>query len=302
MNCYNGEQFLLSSVNSVLDQDYINFEIIFWDNNSNDNTSKILSNISDKRLKYFKGDTTVPLGAARNLALSKAKGDFIAFLDCDDLWYPTKLSKQVKLLESNNKIGIVYSDSNYFDESGILYNLFSKSKPYRGYCFPQILNEYVISLETALIRKDALLEQDHWFDNRFQMIEEYDLFSRISANWMIDFNNEILAMWRVHSNSWTSRFPEKFIEEKQIMLNDFLKDKKLTHFQKFITKELKKIPIDESIIYWKKGSRSKARNVLIASRINSPKKVIFLIATIVPFIYVSKLRNRFKVFTNYIKN
>jgi glycosyltransferase involved in cell wall biosynthesis len=302
MNCYNGEEYLLSSVKSVLNQDYKNFEIIFWDNNSSDNTANLISEIRDKRLKYYKGEITVPLGAARNLALGKAKGDLIAFLDCDDLWLPTKLSKQVKLFKSNDNIGIVYSDSNYFDESGVLYNLFSKSKPYRGYCFAKILSKYIISLETAMIRKKALLKLDHWFDNRYQMIEEYDLFVRIAANWMIDYSDEVLAMWRVHSNSWTSRFPEKFIDEKKIMLDELSKEKQLTHFRPFLIDELKKMPIYESIIYWKNGDGIQARKILKESKIDNLKKLLILVVSFLSFKQINIFENAFRKIANYLKN
>ena len=91
MNCYNGEQFLAEAVQSVINQTYNNWELIFWDNASNDNSQNIIKNFNDKRIKYFFSKVNEPLGKARNNALKKTQGQFIAFLDCDDLWMPSKL-------------------------------------------------------------------------------------------------------------------------------------------------------------------------------------------------------------------
>src|SRR5437868_4501867 len=95
MNCLNGEQFLRDAIDSVIAQTYANWEIVFWDNASTDASASIAQSYHDDRIRYFRGDSTVPLGHARNLAIQKSRGTFIAFLDCDDLWLPTKLEKQL---------------------------------------------------------------------------------------------------------------------------------------------------------------------------------------------------------------
>ena len=84
INTHNGAKFLEKSIKSVINQDYANFEIIIWDNASQDNTKEVISNFSDKRLKYYYSSKFLKLYEARNEALKMAQGSFITFLDVDD--------------------------------------------------------------------------------------------------------------------------------------------------------------------------------------------------------------------------
>ena len=111
MNCYNGEEYLRDSINSVINQTYKNWEIIFWDNQSTDKSSEIFKGYSDKRLKYYLAPShTKILYEARNYATKKINGDFIAFLDVDDWWCSDKLEKQIPLFD-DSEVGLVYGNS-----------------------------------------------------------------------------------------------------------------------------------------------------------------------------------------------
>jgi len=99
MNCHNGEHFLKDSINSIINQSYKNWELIFWDNKSTDNSRKILKLYNDKRIKYYYSNRYNTLYKSRNLAIKKAKGKFISFLDTDDMWGREKLRKQVNFLK-----------------------------------------------------------------------------------------------------------------------------------------------------------------------------------------------------------
>ena len=84
INCFNGEKYLQQTLNSILNQKYKKFEVIFIDNCSTDSSPKIYKKIKDKRFKYFKTPQKLKLYASRNFAIKRAKGDFVAFLDADD--------------------------------------------------------------------------------------------------------------------------------------------------------------------------------------------------------------------------
>ena len=84
MNCFNGEKYLNESVESIIQQSYKNWELIFWDNDSQDDSKKIINKISDDRIKYFKSKKFNRLYKSRNLAIQNAKGEFISFLDISD--------------------------------------------------------------------------------------------------------------------------------------------------------------------------------------------------------------------------
>ncbi len=211
MNCFNSEKYLKEAIDSVFAQTYENFEIIFWDNASTDQSAAIAKGY-DQRLKYFRGETTVPLYAARNLALKKVKGEFIGFLDCDDLWLPTKLEKQVPLFEQT-EVGLVYCDTIFFNDQKDLKRFYEDREWAVGDCFNELFINYFLSLETVLVRKTALNSLSYYFDDRFNMIGDCDLFRRLAYSWKLAMVDEPLAKWRVHENSLSWKAPEKFAEE-----------------------------------------------------------------------------------------
>ena len=109
MNCYNSETYLYESINSVLSQTYQNWELIFWDNQSSDLSKKIFNNFKDKRLNYYYANEHTTLYCARNLAINKSKGEYIAFLDADDWWDNKKLEKQMSKF-TRDDVGLVFSN------------------------------------------------------------------------------------------------------------------------------------------------------------------------------------------------
>ena len=111
INCYNGQKYLADAIDSVFSQTYDNWEIIFWDNQSKDQSASIYKNFKDERLKYYYAKKHTSLYEARNLAIKKAKGKYIAFIDTDDLWVKNKLLLQIKKFK-NEKVCLVYS--NYY--------------------------------------------------------------------------------------------------------------------------------------------------------------------------------------------
>ena len=96
INCFNGEKYLRQAIDSVINQTYKNWELIFWDNQSKDDTAKIFKSYKNPKLKYFYSPEHTTLYKARNLAMKNCKGEFISFLDSDDWWVPEKLEKQIK--------------------------------------------------------------------------------------------------------------------------------------------------------------------------------------------------------------
>ncbi|GLI56799.1 glycosyl transferase [Propionigenium maris DSM 9537] len=101
---YNAEQYIGETICSILDQTYANWEAIVIDDNSTDNGAEIVEKFveKDSRIKLIKLQENVGGAVARNMGIKAAKGDYIAFLDSDDLWHPEKLNKQVQFMENNN--------------------------------------------------------------------------------------------------------------------------------------------------------------------------------------------------------
>ena len=99
MNCYNSDHFLREAIESVYDQTYSNWEIIFWDNASTDSSSIIARSYNDGKLKYYNADVNTTLGIARNAAIERSNGEIIAFLDVDDYWKKISLNCKCHFLK-----------------------------------------------------------------------------------------------------------------------------------------------------------------------------------------------------------
>ena len=196
MNCFNGEKYLKYSIESILSQTYQNWELIFWDNKSTDNSAKILKSFKDKRIKYFYSKNKTVLYKARNLAIKKTKGEFIAFLDVDDMWSNNKLSTQIPKFK-DKKIGIVYS--NFYK----YYNNTKKELGYKkllpsGKITSSIIKNYHVAFLTIVIRKKFIKKKP--FDFKYDLISDYDYILNFSLTHNFKSVNKPLAFYRIHND------------------------------------------------------------------------------------------------------
>ena len=149
MNCYNGEKYLSESIKSVLSQTYQNWELIFRDNKSDDKSAEIFKNYKDKRFKYFCANEHTSLYKARNLAIEKSKGDFISFLDVDDLWINNKLELQIPYF-NNPDVGVVFSNVWLIKKDMKKKKLFMKKKLPRGNVYDELIDNYSVTIPTTI--------------------------------------------------------------------------------------------------------------------------------------------------------
>jgi len=198
MNCYNSERFLKEAIDSIYAQSFNDWEIIFWDNLSTDRSASIAKSY-DTKLKYYLADKHTDLGEARNQALSKAKGKYIAFLDCDDMYFPHKLSLQVEFLE-NNDFALVYSGVIHIKENG---ETLRKTSPQNnsGYVFSNLLRHYEINMQSVILKKSILDDSGLVFDDYLKYCPDYNLFMQIAAQYNVGVIKEPLVFYRVSSNS-----------------------------------------------------------------------------------------------------
>ena len=197
MNCLNGEEFLYYALKSIVNQTYKNWELVFWDNRSTDNSAKILKSFKDKRIRYFYAKKRTELHKARNLAIKKTRGEFIAFLDVDDIWSKEKLSLQIPKFK-NKKIGLVYSN---------FYRLYEKNKRKighqnnlpRGKITNSIIKNYQIAILTVVIRK-KFIDKKNPFDYKYDLISDYDFGLNFSLKHDFESINKPLAFYRIHKN------------------------------------------------------------------------------------------------------
>lgn len=123
MPSWNTERFIANSIQSVINQTYQSWELIIVDDCSTDDTDSVVAGFSDERIKYLKNEKNCGAALTRNRALREAKGEWIAFLDSDDLWMPDKLEKQITFMQENNYF-LSYHEYEKIDEEGNLLHLY----------------------------------------------------------------------------------------------------------------------------------------------------------------------------------
>ena len=165
INCYNGEKYLNQSLESIILQTYKNWEVIFWDNQSTDQSAKIFKKYKDSRFKYYLANSHEKfLYKARNLAIQKATGDFIALLDVDDWWLPNKLEKQISLFD-NTKVCLVYGNIWYQIQRKNKKKILKRNNLPKGKILTELLDDYVIRTATMVIRKKCFESLKYNGDN-----------------------------------------------------------------------------------------------------------------------------------------
>jgi glycosyltransferase involved in cell wall biosynthesis len=215
---YNSEDYIAEAIESVTAQTYKNIEIIVVNDGSTDNTEAVLKPYMEK-IKYFYQENK-GVAAARNTGIRLALGEYIAFLDSDDIWLPEKIALQVDYLNRNPSVMLTYSNFKIFNDGkhpdeGILY--LNSDIYIEGYIFTELVNACLISTITVLVRKEVF-EKVGLFDEKFVSGEDYELWLRIAAECKIGYVKEVLASCRKHSQSITTNIigPEKPWEIKAI--------------------------------------------------------------------------------------
>ena len=219
MNCYNGERYLREAIDSVLVQTYKNWEIIFWDNQSTDSSAEIFKSYDDPRLKYFFAPTHTLLYEARNFAIDKADGDFFAFLDVDDWWYPEKIEMQVPLFK-DSEVGFVCSNYWIKKEKNGTHKLFRKKAIPQGWVLNDLLMDYSVGLLTLMVRRVAFDTLKGGCDPRFHVIGDMDLVVRLAVKWKMACCQEPLAYYRLHGENEGQKQKARSVAECQIWVEE----------------------------------------------------------------------------------
>jgi len=211
VNCYNGEKYLSQTLKSIQNQKYKNFELIFIDNCSTDNTYKIFRDINDKRFKYFRTKKKIKLYHARNFALKKCKGDFITFLDSDDWWNRYFLSSRKSFFKSSSDYGFSYSNCFHYYENLKKKKAFSTNKFPSGYIRNYLLNDYIVKMGTIIIKKKIF--KLYKFNENYDIIGDFDLILKISEKFKAKAYNDLLVTIRIHKKNFSHNNRKLFYKE-----------------------------------------------------------------------------------------
>ena len=213
MNCYNGEKYLQEALDSVINQTYKNWELIFWDNQSTDKSVNIVHSYNDNRIKCFYSKRHTLLYEARNLAIEKSQGGYLAFLDVDDYWDLTKLEKQMLVFSKNSEVAIVYSNFSFKNEIKNTYKEFVNKKLPEGMIVDKLLRKNFMGLLTVLLNRGLIDGQGEIFDSRLHIMGDYDMAIKISAKWKVACIQQALATYRWHGGNESISHKELSIKE-----------------------------------------------------------------------------------------
>ena len=216
VNCFNGSKYLKEALDSIYSQTFHDWEIIFYDNQSNDGSAAIARSY-DFRLKYFKSESLIPLGAARADAVLKATGEWVAFLDTDDLWYPEKLETQLNALAGKD-YDLCYAGVREISAHGRKIRDVYPSHG-SGKILENLLLQFDINMVTPMFRRNILSKWGLNFDANIYASEEYNLFVRIAAKGKVLAQRKLLGEYRVYSNSLTNKQISKWAPERRYTLN-----------------------------------------------------------------------------------
>lgn len=197
---YNYADFLPEALRSVLAQTFTDYEVIIVDDGSTDSTSQVIKPfLADTRVRYIyqrnKGQS-----AARNTGIRHATGEFVAFLDADDIWLPEKLEKQVPLFDLNGTIALVYCKGEYIDLTGRpLPDLewpLNADATYKDYLYANW-----IGTPSAVIVKKRIFDTVGFFDENLKGLEDMDMWLRILRHHKSTYADEVLVKMRRHIKS-----------------------------------------------------------------------------------------------------
>jgi glycosyltransferase involved in cell wall biosynthesis len=200
---YNAAAFLGETLTSVFSQTYSNYEVIVVNDGSPDTAEleKVLAPFRD-RLIYLEQENKGPSGA-RNNAIRKARGEFVAFLDSDDTWLPDYLAEQIRFIDGEQAFDMVYSDAWLFGDGPLSGRRFMESAPSTGPVTFESLLLYQTSVITSctVVRRQSVIDAG-LFDERFIRCEDFDLWIRLAHRGAcIGFQEKILARHRTHDAS-----------------------------------------------------------------------------------------------------
>jgi len=200
---YNYAQYVGQAIESVMNQTYSNIEIIVVNNGSIDNSLEILKRYGTRI--YLVDQENMGQSGARKTGLAKATGDFIAFLDADDIWEPSKIEKQMLLFSP--KTELVYCGIARFSENNQMLSSIHLPR-FKGSCASAFFNypgvSIVLSGESTAIFTRALLEKVGGFDPDLNSAAGWDFFRRSSKFTEFDFVPEALTKYRIHSSNMSN--------------------------------------------------------------------------------------------------
>jgi glycosyltransferase involved in cell wall biosynthesis len=203
INVRNGALFLRDAIDSVLAQTFTDWELVIWDDCSTDDSATIAMSYQDERIRYYLSPVDTPLGEARNNAIARARGEWLAFLDQDDIWLSRKLATQLALADP--EVAIIYGRTILFDsqhENLRDYDYIHEFGPLpEGNLFSSLIRDACyIAMSSAMLRRSAIIEAGE-IPSNVQATPDYYLYLALARIHEARAVQQVVCRYRVHSAS-----------------------------------------------------------------------------------------------------
>lgn len=241
MNCYNGEKYIREAIDSVINQTYENWELIFWDNQSSDSSAKRFLEYDDPRLKYFCAQKHTELGDARVEAMNKAKGSWVGILDVDDIWCKKKLEYQVEIinksLDDGVELGLVYGKVLEINERSVEVGELTHSN-YKNKLLPSgmILKELLMNgnfiMSPSILFSMNAFKKIGGFPKGYLNASDYYISCAISSIYRVGLVNKYVAKYREHQKNLSYNQKVIAFQEQLMIFNKWIKYIDVDNFQK----------------------------------------------------------------------
>ena len=228
MTCHNGEKYIETAINILLNQTYKNWQLIFYNNSSNDRSLEIVESFQDARINCFTSNKLLNLGQIRKLAIELCKGEYICFLDVDDYWKNNKIEKQIEKFQKNNSAELVYSNFYLIKES---INSKRINYFYKGICPKKVIESYIngnplTAWLTVMVKTSSINELEYSFDEKLHISSDMDFFIRLCQYCYIDYVEDYLAYYRIHNDN-ESKKQSKQVEELAYICDKYQNNKEI---------------------------------------------------------------------------
>ncbi len=295
MNCYNGEEHLKRAINSVCSQSFMDWEIVFVDNASTDNSKGVAKSYGD-RVKYFQIPVTLPYGYARKFAVEQARGEWVTFLDVDDFWAPSKLQVQFELLHQSNFV-ICYAG---FYSIDIKERVFGASLPTleSGNVLGNQLLQFEVNTVTMALRRDVLIENNITYNGNLTSSADDNVALRLLAKGSCCVIRMPLAYYTVSQNSLSFRemrnwASDRFETMQQLKLeNPDLNVKYMAQLKEYVARA----HYYRARYFMHMNRYSEARYELGESTKNRMSYYIFLLLSFIPYLWGVAHHPNIKIF------
>ena len=280
---YNRKKLLKETINSILNQTFTDFELIVVDNYSDYDFISFMESFQDSRISAFQNKNNGIIAINRNFGIKKAKGEYIAFCDDDDLWNKDKIGSYLKIFYSKTNIGLITSNEYLIDENSKRLNTkVSEITTDRIYNFKTLFFHNIVSSSSAVVRSEVI-EKVGLFDEskEIRVVEDSHLWWRIAMHCDVYYKAKVLGSYRVHRKGIS-----KNIDESKINLFNAVADiisnypKQVKPFKKEAIKYLKRIAITNSWYFFKRRKIRRAfywiKKALIIPAPKGFKKVTYV--------------------------